>query len=170
MRTSAVVNADVRCQDLHTVCPSRRGQPVLLAVAAEPMVAVGFRPTVTALPGMDSEAVVCPVWWRRGRPAGGIPRRFDPVGGPPVLTPSSASDVREYLASSHAAMIAVAIRCASVLSASSGKPATHPAQVTQGPEPRKGMGLRAMRRRRSASLSALNLSRSLLSSEDGSSR
>ena len=99
-----------------------------------------------------------------------IPRRFDPVGGPPVLTPSSASDVREYLASSHAAMIAVAIRCASVLSASSGKPATHPAQVTQGPEPRKGMGLRAMRRRRSASLSALNLSRSLLSSEDGSSR
>ena len=71
-----------------------------------------------------------------------IPRRFDPVGGPPVLTPSSASDVQEYLASSHAAMIAVAIRCASVLSASSGKPATHPAQVTQGPEPRKGMGLR----------------------------
>ena len=60
--------------------------------------------------------------------AASILQRLGPVGRPPGLTPSNASDAREFSrpifvdfvcrASSHAAMIAVAIRFASVLSAS----------------------------------------------------
>ena len=104
------------------------------------MVAVGFRQVAVPCQGMDLEAVVRPVVHPVARPmamvlvaavaamAASILQRFGPVGRPPGLTPSNASDAREFSrpifvdfvcrASSHAAMIAVAIRFASVLSAS----------------------------------------------------
>ena len=72
------------------------------------MVAVGSRQMAVVRQGEDLEAVVRPVVHPVVRPMAmdlvvaarpmeaSILQRFGPVGGPPGLTPSSASDAREF--------------------------------------------------------------------------